>query len=327
MSWPGASLTATSSAWGNSLRRETRQWDAVGEQLFELLERVVAPLALLEPAPNSDEVVVTLQGAELPKMAGDARGVRPGDAFLPIWRRTSRTGELLPKGGIQPVPWTFVETTTVNDDGSVIGRVASGLHRPLSAHRRGRVEQLGIALRDDPAETTIRIVARTKPDQPLAGCTVLALNVDTQNKDNQQETELGETSRDGSLAIPPGAVPLRMLLVKNGSVLLARVPIVSGYRPLVVVPVADDGIRLAAETRLAALREELIDLVARRNILMARTRRKIEAGDFKEAHELLIELDQLPGRSYFNQELARQRRLYQSPDQRAAPHRSANQRH
>jgi uncharacterized protein HemY len=79
----------------------------------------------------------------------------------------------------------------------------------------------------------------------------------------------------------------------------------------------DDEARLQAETRLAALREELIDVVARRNILMARARQKIEAGDFKTAQELLTAIDRLPGRSQFNQELARERRLIRAGDARA----------
>ena len=56
----------------------------------------------------------------------------------------------------------------------------------------------------------------------------------------------------------------------------------------------------ANEARLAAVREDLIDVVARRNILMARARAKISKKDFNTAQELLRALDDLPARPQFN---------------------------
>ena len=74
-----------------------------------------------------------------------------------------------------------------------------------------------------------------------------------------------------------------MLLIKHGGQLLAKLPVVPGAERRINVPLPDDEARLVAEARLAAVREDLIDVVARRNILMARTRQKIEKKDFAAA--------------------------------------------
>jgi hypothetical protein len=81
---------------------------------------------------------------------------------------------------------------------------------------------------------------------------------------------------------------------------MARLPVVSGTSPRIDVSLPDDDARLAAETRLAAVREDLIDVVARRNILMARARAKIQKKDFVAAQELVRALDDLPNRPQFD---------------------------
>ena len=70
------------------------------------------------------------------------------------------------------------------------------------------------------------------------------------------------------------------------------------------IPIADDTARLRAQAELSALRELLIDVVARRNILMARVRDRVDAGEIDEARQMLEELDDLPGRAQFGQMLS-----------------------
>jgi hypothetical protein len=54
--------------------------------------------------------------------------------------------------------------------------------------------------------------------------------------------------------------------------------------------------------------------VARRNILIARTRQKIEKNDFNGAQELLRSLDDLPGKPQFTLTLSTAARLLRSDD-------------
>ena len=119
------------------------------------------------------------------------------------------------------------------------------------------------------------------------------------------------------------ASPIEMLLIKHGGQLLAKLPVVPGAEPTVKVPLPDDDARFAAEERLGAVRENLIDIVARRNILIARVRQKIEKKDFRAAEDLLRSLDELPNKSQFNLSLTtfrsidseRRRRIQRRIDQ------------
>jgi hypothetical protein len=107
-----------------------------------------------------------------------------------------------------------------------------------------------------------------------------------------------------------------MLLIKHGGQLLAKLPVAPGAEQIIKVPLPDDDARLAAEEKLGAVRENLIDIVARRNILTARVRQKIEKKDFKAAEDLLRSLDELPSKSQFNLSLTTSARLIRSDDAR-----------
>jgi hypothetical protein len=85
--------------------------------------------------------------------------------------------------------------------------------------------------------------------------------------------------------------------------------------PLLEVPIADDTARLRAQAELTAVREQLIDIVARRAILMARVRARMEEGQLDEARQLLEELDDLPGRAQFDQMITAAERNRQNSSQ------------
>jgi hypothetical protein len=195
------------------------------------------------------------------------------------------------------------------DEGKVVGRIHSGNRNPLGARRRGRVEQLAIALRSEPGDTRLHLVSRTNPDKSLAGYEVYA-----QDAADKSTTLIGSTDDAGSILISAGPSPVKMLVIKHGGLVLARLPVVPGADREVTVPLPDDDMRLAAEARLAALREELVDVVVRRNILMARARQKIKDSDFPAAQTLLRAIDDLPGRSQFNLTLNTAARLLRSDD-------------
>ncbi len=150
---------------------------------------------------------------------------------------------------------------------------------------------------------------RKNDRKPLVGYEVLA-----QNAGEETPTRIGLSDVDGKVRIPPGKHRIEMLFIKHGGQLLAKLPIVPGAEQTIGIPLPDDDARLAAESRLASLREDLIDVVARRNILMARTRQKIEKKDFNGAQELLRSLDDLPGKPQFSLMLSTSARQLRSDD-------------
>jgi hypothetical protein len=293
--------------WGMTIRRHCRQHQALSNQLFELVWTIAAPVAQFELDPDDPKLVTLQLRAGSYSLGGEAAWARPGDVFLPVLRRTTRSGKLL-ADGIQPVPWTYIEVLKV-DGGKIAGRVQSGSARPFGMRRRGRVEQVAVAVRADPAATVLQFHSRTTADKPLLGYEVHARNLD-----EEATRPIGSSDRQGRISVPPGRTRLQLLFVKNGSELLARLPIVPGVEREIVVPLPDDDARLQAEARLSAMREELVDLVVRRNILMARATQKIEAKEWDEAQQLLRTLDQLPGRPQFDLALSNEKRLLQSDD-------------
>jgi len=294
--------------WSTPIQTKCRQLQGLPEQLFTLAHRAVAPLARLElDSDDESRVRLSMRGASLARHQPDSFGAARGEIFLPILRRTARNGEVF-DGGIQAVPWTYIEIVE-NDGEQVVGHVHSGARRPFGARRQGRAEQIAIAARAEPADTILRLHSRTNADKPLVGYEVF-----TQQAGETTPTRIGATDRQGKLSIPPGKSALRMLYLKNGRQLLARLPIVPGIERQIDVPLPDDDPRLAAEARLEAIREDLIDVVARRNILMARARQKIKTGDLEAAQKMLTAIDELPGRAQFSLTLTAAARVLQSDD-------------
>jgi hypothetical protein len=294
--------------WGMPIRRECRQQSALPEQLFSLAWQAFAPLAQFKADP-SDPLQVTLlpRGALLPRSAEAPPWLKPGDLFQPILRRTSRGGQVL-ENGISSVPWTYIEVTEGKDKKPTFA-IHSGSRRPFGARRQGRVEQLAIGIRADAGDTTLRLHSRKTEKKPLVGYEVLR-----QNSGDESPTRIGVSDTAGEVRILPGKSRIEMLVIRHGGQLLGKLPVVPGAESLVKVPLPDDDARLAAEARLAALREDLIDVVARRNILIARTRQKIAKKDFAGAQELLRLLDELPGQSQFNLTLSNSARSLRSDD-------------
>ena len=295
--------------WGQTIRRTTRQREALAEQLFQLVEQAVSPLAQVRPDPeNPQRVVFDLRGADLPRSSVDFNWTQPGDVFLPIVRRTTRDGVLLPDGATV-VPWTYLEVIQPPTGATQpMGKIVSATQRPLGV-RRGRTALVAIGFRSDPGDSTIRLQARTTPDKPLVGYEVFAQNVD-----EKPMRLVGLSNGAGEVTVTPGRSPIQVLFVKSDGTIIARLPIVPGAEARVAVPLPDDDERLRVAARLTALREDMVDLVARRNIAVARVRRQIEAKNFDQARVLLESLDQLPGATQFSRQLDREAQLHRTKD-------------
>jgi len=117
---------------------------------------------------------------------------------------------------------------------------------------------------------------------------------------------LGHTDWRGTIEVGPGESPLRLVYLKNGGQLLARLPIVPGLEATLTAEVPDDAPRLAAEGFVKGLQGQLMDLEAQRRILAERIRLRIKEGKLPEAEQLLEELKQLPTRNDLIRQLDQQ---------------------
>jgi len=284
--------------WGSVQSRNVRQPRMVPEQCFDLLQATFAPLAKVRKiADDESHVLLLFKGSSLPRRSDETPFAQPGTVYQTLKIRTSRRGESRPDA-ITPVPWTYL---TFEKMEAQAGRcqVHTGIRQPFGVRRRGRVEHLAIAIGQSPQATRVRFYARHDKTQPLVGYEVFQ-----RTADDEPSQPLGLTDAHGSIEVPFQAAIVSTLFLRSDGKLLAKLPVAPGALATVEVPIADDTARLQAQAALTSLREQLIDLVARRNILIARVRERLENKKLDEARELIGQLDELPGRAHFVQLLA-----------------------
>ena len=265
-----------------------------------------APLARIENVATAERrVVLRLKAGALPMRDEEMSLVAPGDLFRAVIRHNDRDGKAR---RIAAVPWTFcmVDEVTTKE---VRCQLHTGLRSPLSGRRRGRIEQFALAVIPPQQPSVLTLQSRSDPEQVLGGYEVYA-----RHPDAKKGTLLGRTDRQGRITIPPAECPLRVLLIRNGSEPLARLPIVPGLESELIATVANDDGRLEAEGLITGLQEEIVDLVTRRTVLLARTRARIEAGKFDEAAELVETLNGLQTGPQFASTLDAQRKSIYSND-------------
>ncbi|MBN1588190.1 MAG: hypothetical protein JW888_01610 [Pirellulales bacterium] len=254
---------------------------------FHALFESFTPLARVVSTVKK-EVTLRLRAGGLPVRDPTLRRVQPGDVFQPMMRYDDRAGNLRK---IIPVPWTFLVVDQCDSE-AFRCTLHSAMLSPMSGRRRGRVDPLALAVR--PAGTSTRVVlkGRVEPKPLLAG-----YDIYEQALNSKKTTLLGKTDVDGGIRVGRGAHPLRLLVVKSGKVLLARLPVVPGLMSVETAEIRDDDQRLEAEGFITAMQLNLLDVVTRQKILLQRGRKYLAEGKLDLATKQVEELRELPRRS------------------------------
>jgi len=157
----------------------------------------------------------------------------------------------------------------------------------------------------------VLLQSRVEPKKPLAGCDVYAYPPDKKDA----VALVGQTDRRGLLLVPSlKGSPARVLLVKNGNALLAKLPIVPGLERQVTADIPNDDQRLGADGFITGLQEELFDIVARQKILVAMIKSRVETKQFDKAAALVDDLRRLPTAQQFNIRLTREQERLATKD-------------
>jgi hypothetical protein len=306
--------------WGSLRQRTVSQRSLLAENCFQLMREVFAPLAVVRPLsgeegqpPANKQVVLHFKGSLLVSESVGKLFFHPEDVYQPLLRRTDRSGALL---NVSEVPWTYLTLSGAPSPKAPLpdqkptdkhwrAQVRSGLRRPFGFRLRGRSELLALAVHATGTRTQVRFYARHDPAQSLSSYEVYQQRTGQNLPPGKSPSHLlGITNSEGMIRVDQERAPVVMMLLRGDGRLLAKVPVVPGAAARVEVPIADDTARLQAQARLVEVREQLVDLVARRNILLARARNQFTQGRLDQARQLLQELDALPGRSRFNQILS-----------------------
>ncbi|MBM4090217.1 MAG: hypothetical protein FJ276_12465 [Planctomycetes bacterium] len=169
--------------------------------------------------------------------------------------------------------------------------VLSAMRNPLAGRSTTSVERLALGVRPLGETTTVRLVTIGAPDRPLEGYEIFAKKpLPKESAATNRAVRLGLTDWQGAIEVPKDDLPLRLVYIKNGSHLIARLPVVPGYRPELTIELVSDDKRLEAEAFVRGMESTVMDLVARREIVGARIRRRLEQGKTDEARQLLGEL-------------------------------------
>lgn len=231
--------------------------------------------------------------------------IYPGDLLRPVIRKDDRFGEPGPFG-VQAPPWTFIR---VDKPGEWLlnGTVHSSMKLSFGGRASPRTRKLALRVQPHGTRTEVRIETNEKTPRALAGYEIFAKNPVT-----EEVQPLGQTDWRGRLSIAAGDTPLTVLYVKNGGRLIARLPVVPGLEPVAVSSLPDDTTRLLAEGHIQGLQNSIMDLVAQREVLANRIRKRISTGKIDDAQKLLDEFRQLPSQDIMLRRL--DQRAFTTPD-------------
>ena len=108
--------------------------------------------------------------------------------------------------------------------------------------------------------------------------------------EEEEAQKLGRTDWRGVIEIEPIKSGVRVIYVKNGQQLLARLPMVPGYYPQQTAVLPNDDSRLKVESFVTGIQNSLLDLVIQQKVLEIRIRGKLKQNKNVEAKTLLGEL-------------------------------------
>lgn len=308
---------------GGAFRLAGREWDATAKrldvpqsrtiverselsrELFALLRDLFQPIYQLESKDKQNQTVsVSLRGGHLRPSDPDCFPLRTGQFLQPFYRLLNR--DLVPDR-LQFVPWTLIHIDKV-DRAHGSGKILSGLRTPLAAKAKRRIQPLAIALRLQGDATEVTLLSRPPDARPLVGLEVDVLPA------VQPEVKEGEppppplqrlySNRRGSFAIAANPEhPYVWMRVRSGQHVLARLPFVPGLLTSLSAELPDDSVRLSVEGSVSLIQADLVDLVARRALLMAAAKKFAKDRKWENMDTALKQLNQLQSLDSFTREL------------------------
>ena len=287
--------------FGACRRVEVSNLSQLPERLFCGIAETLTPLARVVRVDES-RILLEERAGERLAMQDVLPVVKPQQVLLPVTRTNDRDGHPL---DIRRIDWTYLEVEN-NSDGLLSTTLHTGLRSPINARVRPRYQQLALLAKPSSGHTTIRFVSYLSPndeqhrrDMPMPVCDILE-----SVPGRKQAVLLGSTDSRGEFRIDAAPErPVRLLYVRNGKTLIARIPVMPGVEPVLTaeVPIADA--TLHAERFLTGIQDEILDTIALREILVSQAitfRRRSDRRSFDDA---IMKLRRLKTREVYQAEL------------------------
>lgn len=214
-----------------------------------------------------------LRGGLLLEGAPGQMAPQIGDFYSAVVRENTFQGE----AKASPIPWAYARLETW-----VGGQVNFHLHavslKAFAPRRSGRSSILLVKSEAPGGQTLLRLEESSPGGKPLVGYEVQVRPVD-----GEQLTTVGFTDSAGEVTLSADAGVLLYVYIRHGEALLSRIPLLPGLKEIVTATARNDDERLLAEGYLAGLQDEVVDLIARRELTLTKAQLALERGKLEEA--------------------------------------------
>ena len=221
-----------------------------------------------------------------------------------VVRRDDRYGRPL-EGGITEVVATYLFVQKLNPTGNIECKVyttGSLAKNPVRARSSSRTHKYGLLVRATENKTDLKLVDRDQPGRGLEGYTVFSKTPQFPTEQNFYTEEadprtLGQTDWRGIVEVDRLSTQIRIMYVRNGQQMLARIPIVPGLDDVHIAPLPNDDLRLQVEAFIVGFQLAVMDVVIQRQVLAFRVRAKLTEKKMAEAQEIHRQFKSLPSKT------------------------------
>ncbi len=288
--------------WGAIVNRHTAQTTSIHQNIFQGITKAFMPIARVDRVSEEGDIIMRARAVnacvrvvqrddgewEKEPNSNSPVWVRLDDRFLPVIRRVDRNGDL---AKLEPVDFTFLTIDSqgefVDDQQYRLNCKMHSYHRaPLSGRTSRRAQKLALVIRPPENSTELKLVSRGDDQKALAGYEIWSRRPGM-TRDEKSEF-LGNTDWRGILGIPPHETDgLRLIYVKRGNRALKKLPIIPGLYSHMTTTVPDDETRLYAQGIISGFQNEILNLVAQRQVYEVEIDAALKNKDYDEASELL----------------------------------------
>lgn len=287
----------------------------INPALVASIRRQLAPVVEIEDVnAERGEVIVRVRGQRLITESGGPGPIAPGDFLQPVVTIPDRQGRYSPAGA-REVAWTLLRVAKRRDDGAWQCQMASAYSRPLRTRRSRRVRQIAYRITPTYDQTILELVYRPPLELPRTGCDVYTQPWPVPGQPPGPLMLIGQTDWQGRLTIPPRTTDEstgrgQVLVVKYGQRVVATLPMLVGSNRVARAELPDDRPLVEVESFVRSVEQDLIDLVARRQLIALRVRKLLAEGEKARAEDLVGQLRKMETQSDFLRRIeARQRAI------------------
>ena len=300
--------------------RSFRSLDTLPLQIFSCLREVFSPIAEIEYNGVTDGKTARIK-VRAAAMVADAEAYSPimmqkGDVLRPVVRKNDRETQAPEYDGVIEVTWTyvFINDLTIKEDtdlgvqrsnGSGKGQVISTftmLRNPIAARRNTLQKKYGLLVRPVQESSLLKIEANDRENYTLQGYNVYAKSpkIDPDAEGDAPTVLIGQTDWRGAIEVRQdlfsnqGATKLVVIYIRNGQEVLARLPIVPGYRTIEQIKLRNDDYRLQYEAFFVGFQNSILDYTVQQAVYKIRIEHHINKGEEEKARNLLEELRTVP---------------------------------